>query len=86
VPLSLMTLLSPGADRADAEARLDRMSARFRGPRERLHAGGTTELADLLRGYSEAGVERAYLQFPDRGDFRAIELLGELAGAVAEAS
>ena len=39
VPLSLMTLLAPGETKADAAGRLDRMSARFRGPRRQVPCG-----------------------------------------------
>jgi F420-dependent oxidoreductase-like protein len=80
--LSLMTLLAPGVDPPDAEARLERMSARFAVPRELCHAGPVPELAALLARYEGAGVARVYLQYPDRQDFAAIDLLGDLARVV----
>ena len=83
LPMSLMTLLAPGGSESEATSRLDRMATRFRGPLDRCHAGTIDELVEVLRGYSEAGVERIYLQYPDRQDFEGIELFGELARAVA---
>ncbi len=74
-----MTLLSPGDDDGDAQQRLDRMLAHFRGPRERCHAGTLDELEAVLRGFEAAGVSRVYLQHPDRRDYAAIGLWGELA-------
>jgi F420-dependent oxidoreductase-like protein len=79
LPMSLMTLVAPGDDNDEAERRLSRMLTRFRGPRERGHAGTPDELTILLRQYEEAGVRRVYLQHPDRQDFAAIELLGRIA-------
>jgi alkanesulfonate monooxygenase SsuD/methylene tetrahydromethanopterin reductase-like flavin-dependent oxidoreductase (luciferase family) len=82
--LSLMTLLALGDDEATAAARLARDLQLFRGPHaERCPAGTVEQMADLLRQYQAAGVSRVYLQHPDRQDFRAIELIGELARAVA---
>ena len=83
LPLSLMTLVSPGAGPAEATQRLERMAERFRGPRERCHAGTVEEMTDVLGRYAQAGVTRVYLQYPDRSDFAAIELFGELAARVA---
>jgi F420-dependent oxidoreductase-like protein len=83
LPLSLMTLLAPGRDASEAETRLERMSARFRGPKERCHPGTIAELTLLLERYESAGVTRVYLQYPDRGDSEAIELIGDLARAVS---
>ena len=83
LPMSLMTLVSLGEDEADAERRLTRMLERFRGPRERCHAGTVDQMAALLGRFQAAGVERVYLQHPDRGDLAAIELMGELARRVA---
>jgi F420-dependent oxidoreductase-like protein len=83
LPLSLMTLVSLGEDSDDADQRLTRMLARFRGPRQRCHAGTVKEMATLLRQFEAAGVDRVYLQHPDRQDFPAIELMGELAAQLA---
>lgn len=79
LPLSLMTLVAPGVDADDAERRLTGALERFRGPRDRCHAGTVDEVATLLGRYEEAGVRRAYLQFPDRQDRPGLELLGEVA-------
>jgi alkanesulfonate monooxygenase SsuD/methylene tetrahydromethanopterin reductase-like flavin-dependent oxidoreductase (luciferase family) len=86
LPVTMMTLLAPGRDQADAESRLDRMSARFRGPRDRCYAGPVGDLVERLGEYIDAGVTRVYLQYPDRQDFEAIELFGELARAVSAGS
>ena len=83
LPLSLMALVAVGADGREAEDRLTRFLERFRGPRERCHAGTVEEMAALLASYEEAGVTRVFLQHPDRQDAAAIELLGELARRVA---
>lgn len=79
LPLSLMALVAPGVDADDAEHRLAGALDRFRGPRDRCHAGTVDEVTTLLGRYEEAGVERAYLQFPDRRDLAGLELLGEVA-------
>ena len=82
LPLSLMTLVTPGHDAGDAEQRLTRALAHFRGPRERCHAGTVDEMAGVLGRFAEAGVVRVMLQHPDRADLSAVELLGELARRV----
>ena len=79
LPLSLMTLLMPGEDADDAEQRVTRALARFRGPRDRSRAGTVAEMAAVLEGLGEAGVERVFLQHPDREDLTGVELMGELA-------
>ncbi|HEY3941442.1 MAG TPA: TIGR03560 family F420-dependent LLM class oxidoreductase [Acidimicrobiales bacterium] len=81
--LSLMALVVPGTDAADAEARLANALERFRGPRERCHAGTLDQVLDVLGQYRAAGVERVFLQHPDRRDFEGIDLLGELVRRLA---
>ncbi len=84
VALSLMTLVAPGTDTADAEARLDRMLSVFRVPRARCQSGSLDEVESSLRDLEDAGVKRIYSQHPDRHDFKSIELLGELAARFEE--
>jgi hypothetical protein len=78
-----MTLIALGRTHDEAERRLDRAVERFRGPRERCHSATLEEAAELLGRYHAAGVRRIYLQHPDREDFGALELIGELAERVA---
>jgi alkanesulfonate monooxygenase SsuD/methylene tetrahydromethanopterin reductase-like flavin-dependent oxidoreductase (luciferase family) len=82
VLLSVMTLVALGSTGEDAEARRGRMLERFRGPRERTHAGTVDEMANLLHQLEEAGVKRVFLQHPDRQDAEQIALMGELATRV----
>ncbi|HUZ09873.1 MAG TPA: TIGR03560 family F420-dependent LLM class oxidoreductase [Acidimicrobiales bacterium] len=82
LPLSLMTLMTPGHDEEDARQRLARALERFRGPRERSRAGTVEEMAAVLGQFREAGVERVFLQHPDRQDLTGVELMGELARRV----
>lgn len=82
LPLSLMALVTVGTDHDDAERRLDRDVERFRGPRERCHAGTVEEAASIFERYAAAGVRRVYLQHPDRSDLARLELLGALAERV----
>jgi alkanesulfonate monooxygenase SsuD/methylene tetrahydromethanopterin reductase-like flavin-dependent oxidoreductase (luciferase family) len=83
VSLSLMTLVALGVDAAGSDERLATALTRFRGPASRCLAGTVDEMAQRLGEYEAAGVSRVYLQHPDRQDFEAIELMGELARAVS---
>jgi F420-dependent oxidoreductase-like protein len=83
VSLSLMTLVALGVDAPSSGQRLTAALKRFRGPADRCLAGTVDEMAHALRGYEAAGVSRVYLQHPDRQDLEAVELMGELAQAVA---
>jgi F420-dependent oxidoreductase-like protein len=81
--LSLMTLIALGADAQAWDRRLTAALQRFRGPAERCFTGTVHQMAEMLKEYESAGISRVYLQHPDRQDFEAIELIGELARAVA---
>jgi F420-dependent oxidoreductase-like protein len=81
--MSLMTLVALGDHGDEAHHRLTSMLTRFRGPRDRCHAGTVEEMTTLLRGFEAAGVTRVYLQHPDRQDLRAVQLIGELAAGLA---
>jgi F420-dependent oxidoreductase-like protein len=81
--MSLMTLVALGENEGEAEARFSSMLARFRAPRERAHVGTIDQVVAVLRQYEAAGVTRIYVQHPDRQDFVALELLGELARRLA---
>jgi alkanesulfonate monooxygenase SsuD/methylene tetrahydromethanopterin reductase-like flavin-dependent oxidoreductase (luciferase family) len=83
VSLSLMTLVALGVDTASRDQRLTAALKRFRGPANRCLAGSVDQMAQVLGEYEAAGVSRVYLQHPDRQDFEALELMGELAQAVA---
>ncbi len=83
LPMSMMTLVALGPSAEEARDRLGRMVSRFRGPPERCHAGTIEEMTDLLGQFEAAGVTRVYLQHPDRRDFEAIDLLGEVARRLA---
>jgi len=83
VSLSLMTLVALGVDAARADQRLTAALKRFRGPASRCLAGTVDQMAHALGEYEAAGVTRVYLQHPDRQDTQAMELMGELAQAVA---
>jgi F420-dependent oxidoreductase-like protein len=82
LPLSLMTLVALGADEAASAKRLSAAVERFRGPGDRCLVGTVDHMVELLGEYEAAGVTRVYLQHPDRQDFEAIDLLGQLARAL----
>jgi alkanesulfonate monooxygenase SsuD/methylene tetrahydromethanopterin reductase-like flavin-dependent oxidoreductase (luciferase family) len=81
--MSLMTLVALGESSEKADQRLARMLSGFRAPRARCHVGTVDQVVTTLRDFEAAGVTRIYAQHPDRGDFAAVELLGELAGRLA---
>jgi F420-dependent oxidoreductase-like protein len=83
VPLTLMTLVATGRDESTAQRRLSAALERFGGPRERCLVGTVQQVTELLGEYSASGVERVYLQHPDRQDLEGIDLYGELARALA---
>jgi F420-dependent oxidoreductase-like protein len=83
LPMSLMTLVALGENSDEAEQRLTRMMTRFRGSRDRGHTGTIDDVAARLRTFEAAGVDRVYLQHPDRQDFAAVELMGQLARRLA---
>jgi len=75
---SIMTGCLVGSDRADVDRRLER----FRGVvgRDAPPLCGTVEeVADRLRAYEAAGVERAMLQHLVHEDVEMVALLGDLA-------
>jgi F420-dependent oxidoreductase-like protein len=81
--LSLMTLAAVGEDPDDARDRLDRALRFFPVRKEACLVGRVEDVADQLRAYERAGVSRVFLQHPDRNDMRGIELMGQLAQALA---
>jgi alkanesulfonate monooxygenase SsuD/methylene tetrahydromethanopterin reductase-like flavin-dependent oxidoreductase (luciferase family) len=81
--LSMMTLVAVGTDDEDAARRVEHALQFFRGPRDRCHVGTVSEMADRLHAFEEAGIERIFVQHPDRSDWASIELLGELAERLA---
>jgi F420-dependent oxidoreductase-like protein len=83
LPLTLMTLVATGPDEATSQRRLSAAVERFRGPGERCLVGTFNQIGELLAEYEAAGVARVYLQHPDRQDFEAIDLYGELARTLA---
>ncbi len=94
VPLSAMIGFVLGRDAGEVEERLRRFLERFRidaAPAEflasregRFLAGTVDEVAEGLRRYEAAGVERVFLQHLLHEDLETVELIGrELAPAVA---
>jgi alkanesulfonate monooxygenase SsuD/methylene tetrahydromethanopterin reductase-like flavin-dependent oxidoreductase (luciferase family) len=81
--MSLMTLVALGESSEEAEQRVTRMLSGFGAPRARCHVGTVDQVVTTLRDFEAAGVTRIYVQHPDRVDFAAVELLGELAGRLA---
>jgi F420-dependent oxidoreductase-like protein len=81
--MSLMTLIAAGESAEAAEQRVTRMLSGFRVPRERCHVGTVEEVVTALRALEAAGVTRVYAQHPDRADFPAVRLLGEVARQLA---
>jgi alkanesulfonate monooxygenase SsuD/methylene tetrahydromethanopterin reductase-like flavin-dependent oxidoreductase (luciferase family) len=79
LPLSMMTLVAAGEDRADAEDRLARMLTRFRAPPERSHVGSLEDVESSLRTLQSAGVSKIYVQHPDLQDVPSVALLAQLA-------
>jgi alkanesulfonate monooxygenase SsuD/methylene tetrahydromethanopterin reductase-like flavin-dependent oxidoreductase (luciferase family) len=80
--LSMMTSCVVGADRAEAG---DRLSAwrELTGDRGGPSLVGTVdEVAEMLRGYEQAGVYRVMLQHLLHEDVEMVALLGELASAL----
>jgi alkanesulfonate monooxygenase SsuD/methylene tetrahydromethanopterin reductase-like flavin-dependent oxidoreductase (luciferase family) len=91
IRFSLMTMGFVGADRAEVEARRERLARRLgRSPdevprrRESAVVGTVDEVVARLRVYEEAGVERVMLQHLDHEDVEMVSMLGaEVAPAVA---
>jgi F420-dependent oxidoreductase-like protein len=85
LPLSLMTTCVVGRDGAELRRRADRVAARTgREPTPEGRIIGTLdEVVERLSAYEEAGVTRVMLQHLDHADVEMIELVGELARAVA---
>jgi F420-dependent oxidoreductase-like protein len=87
--LSIMAIAALGISKADADARFRRTLDRMPNTRDRLSTGlgtlvGTVEeIASRLQDFKRAGVTRAYLNHVDRDDPQGVDLMGELARAVA---
>ena len=78
MPLSLMTTVLVGADRADYEARVAALERRSgQGEVSDAWVAGTVDAAvDRLRELESAGVERIMLQHLLHEDLEAVELIG----------
>lgn len=79
---SLMTGCVVGHDAAEVRERLDafrRVSGRDDAP---PLCGTVDEVADALRAYEQAGVERAMLQHLHHEDVEMVSVLGEIAAAL----
>jgi alkanesulfonate monooxygenase SsuD/methylene tetrahydromethanopterin reductase-like flavin-dependent oxidoreductase (luciferase family) len=95
LPLSLMATCLVGGDDADLRERVAlylRETGRDESVDDYLRddspdrlVGTTEQVADRLRAYEEAGVTRAMLRPPTHEDVEIIPLLGQLAGATANA-
>jgi F420-dependent oxidoreductase-like protein len=81
--LSLMTFAALGKSRADAQKRLERAAPLFRGAVATGLLGTPAEVAEQFAEYRAAGVDRVYLQHPDRSDRDALGYMGELAAILA---
>lgn len=78
-----MTGCLVGRDRADVRERLSAWRAAT-GLREEPQLMGTVdEVAESIQAFEEAGVSRMMLQHLLHEDVEMVELLGELAAAVA---
>ena len=81
---SLMTGAVVGRDEAELEDRVRRFQEVRGRPGDTPHVTGTLEQAvERLREYERAGVERIMLQHLDHEDVDMVDVLGELARAVA---
>ncbi len=80
--LSIMTGCVVGRDRREVRDRLKAWKDVTGGEVPPL-SGTVGEVAQSLRGYEAAGVERAMLQHLDHEDVSMVALLGELASALA---
>jgi alkanesulfonate monooxygenase SsuD/methylene tetrahydromethanopterin reductase-like flavin-dependent oxidoreductase (luciferase family) len=95
LPLSRMATCLVGADDADVRERVE-LYLRETGRDESVDGylrddfpdrlvGTTEQVAERLRAYEDAGVTRAMLRPPTHEDVEMIPLLGQLAGATANA-
>ena len=80
---SMMIGCVAGRDRADLAERLDRWRDVANDPGDPPLAGTVDELVARLREYEAVGVERAMLQHLDHEDVEMVDVLGELAEALA---
>jgi alkanesulfonate monooxygenase SsuD/methylene tetrahydromethanopterin reductase-like flavin-dependent oxidoreductase (luciferase family) len=81
---SLMTGAIVGRDEAELDDRIMRFQEIRGRPGDTPHVTGTLEqTAERLREYERAGVERVMLQHLDHEDVDMVDVLGELARAVA---
>jgi alkanesulfonate monooxygenase SsuD/methylene tetrahydromethanopterin reductase-like flavin-dependent oxidoreductase (luciferase family) len=80
---SIMTGCVVGRDAAEARERLERWRGITGQQGTPTFSGTVDEVADQLRAYERIGVERAMLQHLDHEDVEMVELLGELAAALA---
>ena len=81
---SLMTGAIVGRDEAELDDRIMRFQEIRGRPGDTPHVTGTLEqTAERLREYERAGIERVMLQHLDHEDVDMVDVLGELARAVA---
>jgi alkanesulfonate monooxygenase SsuD/methylene tetrahydromethanopterin reductase-like flavin-dependent oxidoreductase (luciferase family) len=81
---SLMTGAIVGRDEADLDDRVARFQEIRGRPGDTPHVTGTLEqVVERLGEYERAGVERIMLQHLDHEDVDMVDVLGELARAVA---
>lgn len=87
--LSIMTIVGLGETHAEGEASYRRALDAMPNSRDSLGAnlgqlvGSVDEVAAKLREFERAGVSRVYCNHFDRSDLKAIELMGQLARALA---
>src|SRR5581483_11109377 len=79
---SMMLSCVVGRDRADADERLRAWRAVSGADDSPLLSGTIDEVAERLRAYESAGVERAMLQHTVHEDVEMVAVLGELARQV----
>ena len=79
---SMMIGCVVGRDRADADERIAAWRSLTGQDGSPGIAGTIDEVAERLRAYEAAGVERAMLQHLDHDDVEMVEVLGELAAAL----
>jgi alkanesulfonate monooxygenase SsuD/methylene tetrahydromethanopterin reductase-like flavin-dependent oxidoreductase (luciferase family) len=79
---SLMTSCAVGADEADLAERLERRRRVTGDPSPPQISGTVEQVAEVLRRYAAAGVERVMLQHLEHEDLAMVALLGSVAAAV----
>ena len=88
-PASLkLSILVPrvcvGANRAEIERRRQTLGALIGGAREQDVSGTPEEVAEVLRGWAQAGADRIYILLLDVDDVEHVRLLGEAVRPLLE--